>query len=67
MFDIYFGGENILSYTQEDPILGAGDWSSNFDASLIYAPVHGRMFYLGIRYSLDSKVDWCRGLFSEFG
>ncbi len=54
VFDLYVGGENILSYTQDNPILGADDWSSsNFDASLIYAPVHGRMIYLGFRYGLE--------------
>jgi len=51
-FDLYFGGENIFNYTQDNPILGSDDWSSNFDASLIYAPVHGRVCYLGIRYQL---------------
>jgi len=56
VFDVYLGGENIFHYTQENPILGGDDWSSNssnFDASLIYAPVHGRMMYMGIRYRLD--------------
>ena len=52
-FDLYFGGENIFKYTQENPILGGDNWSSNFDASLIYAPVHGRMIYLGLRYRLE--------------
>jgi hypothetical protein len=54
-FDFYFGGENMFNYTQKNPILGSDDWSSNsnFDASLIYAPVHGRMFYLGIRFRLE--------------
>ena len=52
-FDLYFGGENIFKYTQENPILGGDNWSSNFDASLIYAPVHGRTIYLGLRYRLE--------------
>ncbi len=52
-FDIYLGGENLLDYTQETPILDAHNpESSAFDASLIYAPVNGRMFYIGFRYKI---------------
>ncbi|MBT4477989.1 MAG: TonB-dependent receptor [Flavobacteriales bacterium] len=52
-FSIYVGGENLLSYTQENPIIDAGNpTSSAFDASLIYAPVMGRMIYTGIRYKI---------------
>ena len=53
-FDFYLGVENILSYTQENPIQIAEDpKDQNFDASLIYAPINGRMLYLGIRYKLN--------------
>ena len=53
VFDIYLGGENLLGYTQENPIISASNPSSDkFDASLIYAPVNGRMIYLGFRYKL---------------
>lgn len=52
-FDIYLGGENLLGFTQENPILDyENPESSNFDASMIYAPVNGRMLYLGFRYKL---------------
>tara|TARA_B100000700_G_C15009149_1_gene840041 strand:- start:505 stop:2211 length:1707 start_codon:yes stop_codon:yes gene_type:complete len=52
-FDLYFGGENLLSYVQEDPILDVNNPNSDaFDASLIYAPIHGRMMYLGFRYKI---------------
>ena len=53
-FEIYVGGENLTSFTQDNPIL---DWqnpfSENFDATHIYAPINGRMGYIGIRYSID--------------
>ena len=53
-FDVYLGVENILSYTQDNPILLANNPnSSDFDASLIYAPINGRMLYFGFRYKLD--------------
>jgi hypothetical protein len=52
-FSVYVGGENLLSYTQDNPIIDAGDpFSSAFDASLIYAPVMGRMIYTGLRYKI---------------
>lgn len=52
-FDVYLGGENILDYTQETPILSANNPNSSiFDASLIHAPVNGRMIYVGFRYKI---------------
>lgn len=52
-FEVYLGLENVFNYQQENPILGADDpFGSEFDASLIYAPIFGRMLYVGLRYSL---------------
>lgn len=52
-FEVYLGLENIFNYKQKNPILGADDpFGSEFDASLIYAPIFGRMFYAGLRFSL---------------
>ena len=52
-FDVYIGGENLSSYTQETPILAVDNPNSiDFDASLIYAPIHGRMIYAGFRYKI---------------
>ena len=52
-FDVYVGGENLLGYTQDNPILDAGNpTSSAFDASLIYAPINGRMIYAGFRFKI---------------
>ena len=52
-FDMYLGGENLLSYIQKDPILDAEYPNSDlFDASLIYAPVMGRVIYAGLRYKI---------------
>jgi hypothetical protein len=55
-FDFYVGAENITNYMQNKPIIGSDDWSSSlssFDASLVYAPVNGRMIYLGFRYRIE--------------
>ena len=54
-FDVYIGGENLLSYTQKTPILDAANHNNEdnvFDASLIYAPINGRMIYAGLRYKI---------------
>lgn len=52
-FDFYIGVENLLSYTQENPILDSYNPSSDkFDASLIWAPVTGGKIYFGLRYKL---------------
>jgi len=54
-FDFYIGAENLLSYTQENPILDSYNPSSDkFDASLIWAPVMGRKVYFGLRYKLSN-------------
>lgn len=51
-WELYFGGENLFNYTQQNPILSAENpFSSQFDAGLIYAPTLGRMLYVGLRFS----------------
>ena len=52
-FSVYVGGENILSYTQDNPIIDVSNPNSSaFDASLIYAPINGRMIYVGFRFKI---------------
>lgn len=52
-FEVYLGGENLAGYFQKDVILAADQPFSNyFDASLVWGPVSGRLFYLGWRYKL---------------
>lgn len=49
-FDVYIGVENILDYKQDNPILASEDpFGPNFDASLTWGPIFGRMVYGGIR------------------
>lgn len=50
---IYLGGENLLDFKQNNPIINPSDPQSQyFDASLIWGPVSGRMVYAGLRTSL---------------
>ena len=49
-FSIYIGGENLTGFRQKQTIINADDpWSSNFDSTMVWGPVHGAMFYAGIR------------------
>ena len=53
-FEVYLGGENLTNFTQDNPVLGANDpFGPNFDTSIVYAPIMGRMFYAGFRYKLN--------------
>ena len=49
-FSIYVGGENLTGFRQKQTIINADDpWSSNFDSTMVWGPVHGTLFYAGIR------------------
>lgn len=51
-WSVYIGGENLTNYRQKTPIIGADNpWGPTFDATMIYAPVHGAMAYIGFRYT----------------
>ncbi len=52
-FEVYFGGENLGNYFQKDVIIAADQpFSPYFDASLVWGPVSGRVFYAGLRYKI---------------
>lgn len=52
----YVGCENIGNYTQPHPIVDAQNpFGNDFDASLIWAPIFGRMFYTGVRFDWEYK------------
>ena len=51
--DAYLGIENAFNYQQINPILSSEDpYGKHFDSSLIWAPIFGRMVYLGFRFTL---------------
>ena len=52
-FEMYIGGENIGNYRQENSILGSENpFGSTFDATIVYAPVFGQMYYAGLRFKI---------------
>ena len=51
--EIYAGFENLFNFIQEDPILASDDpFSPFFDSSLIWGPIFGRKFYMGLRFRI---------------
>ena len=62
-WSIYLGAENMTNFTQDNPIVGAtveheghrlvDPSSSSYDASMIWAPIHGWKLYLGFRWALE--------------
>lgn len=50
-FEWYVGGENLTGFRQDNPVLGAQDpFGPNFDTSIVFAPILGRMVYMGFRF-----------------
>ncbi|WP_339880940.1 TonB-dependent receptor [uncultured Algoriphagus sp.] len=51
---IYLGGENILNFKQSNPIIDPENpFGQNFDASMTWGPIAGRVIYTGIRYKIN--------------
>lgn len=57
LFEIYVGGENLLNYKQKDPIIGWDNpFSDRFDASVVWAPITGSKYYVGLRLNLGKYM-----------
>ena len=51
--EVYVGGENLTNYFQRNVIIAADQPFGNyFDASMVWGPVTGRLFYGGFRYKI---------------
>ncbi|MFI3302285.1 MAG: TonB-dependent receptor [Rikenellaceae bacterium] len=52
-WEIYAGCENIGNYTQANPIISADSpFSTEFNSSVVWGPLMGRKFYIGVRFNL---------------
>ena len=52
-FEVYSGVENLGNFRQLNPIIAADDpFGINFDSAQVYAPIFGRMIYIGLRLNL---------------
>jgi len=52
-FEVYVGAENLTNTRQQNPVLGSDNpFGSNFDTTIVYAPIFGRMIYTGFRFKI---------------
>ena len=52
-WSFYVGVENLTNFTQDYAIVDVENpFGNNFDASMVWGPLYGRMFYGGIKYIL---------------
>ena len=50
---LYFGIENLTNFKQQNPVISADNpFGDYFDASLVWGPIEGRKFYVGLRLSV---------------
>lgn len=53
-WSVYLGGENLTGFVQKNPIIDvANPGSADFDASMIWGPLHGRKMYVGMRWAIN--------------
>ncbi len=53
-FDFYIGGENLLDYRLDNPLIDAQNpFGSNFEATRVWAPIFGINVYAGIRITIN--------------
>ena len=53
-WSIYVGGENLTGFKQKNPIIDASNpWGSNFDSTLTWGPMHGAVYYVGVRFNWE--------------
>lgn len=51
--DFYIGAENLTNFYQNKAIISASDpFTAVFDASMVWGPINGRMFYAGWRMKI---------------
>ncbi|MDR3326685.1 MAG: TonB-dependent receptor [Prevotellaceae bacterium] len=51
-WSIYLGCENIANFEQKNPIIDVKNpFNNDFDATMIWGPIHGRKIYAGFRWS----------------
>jgi outer membrane cobalamin receptor len=55
-WSVYLGSENLTNFVQENPIIDVQHpFSNNFDASVVWGPMHGRKIYLGFRWAINRE------------
>lgn len=53
-WSLYLGSENLTDFVQKNPIIDVQNpFSADFDASLVWGPMHGRKIYAGFRWAIN--------------
>lgn len=53
-WSVYIGGENMTNFKQKQPIVSAdAPWGDKFDSTMVWGPVHGAIYYVGWRYTIE--------------
>lgn len=53
-FELYLGGENLTGYYISNPIIAPDKpFGNHFDASMIWGPTVGSLYYFGFRFSIE--------------
>ncbi len=53
IWDVYVGCEDLNNFYQKNLIVDAANpFSDHFDASVVWGPTFGRMFYAGVRFKI---------------
>ena len=43
-----------MPHVEKNPIIAADDpWGTNFDATMVWGPMHGAVYYIGIRMNFN--------------
>ena len=52
-WSVYAGAENLTNFVQKHPIISVENpYGNDFDASMVWGPMHGRTIYAGVRWAL---------------
>ena len=55
-FSVYIGGENLTGVRQHQTIIDAANpWSTTFDPTMLWGPVHGALGYVGVRINVGRE------------
>ena len=55
-WSFYVGTENLTNFTMHHPVIDAQNpFGDQFDASMVWGPVYGQMFYAGVKWILEKR------------
>ena len=55
-WSMYVGSDNMTNLKMNNPIIDAANpWGNDFDASMVWGPVHGITVYAGLRFALNKE------------